>query len=217
MAKGTGKTIMCDSCTAQECRKSYPDGIPDYCLAAREKAVLERTKAEYAKPGTLEIYMAAAKTMEAGYASYPRIQEAIEFCKELKVKKVGLASCIGLIRELGLVARLFTGAGFEIVAANCQIGKISPGERVPDLKPEDFHHKWCNPIAQAEIMNEEGTDVNFVIGLCLGHDMLFNKYAKAPTSTLIVKDRVLGHNPAAALYASPHRTNLFKKYTGKAE
>ena len=32
------------------------------------------------------------------------------------------------------------------------------------------------------------------------HDSLFYKYSKAPTTTLIVKDRVLGHNPVAALY-----------------
>ena len=39
-----------------------------------------------------------------------------------------------------------------------------------------------------------------VIGLCVGHDSLFYKYAEALTTTLVTKDRVLGHNPAAALY-----------------
>ena len=37
-------------------------------------------------------------------------------------------------------------------------------------------------------------------GLCVGHDSLFYKYAEALTTTLITKDRVLGHNPAVALY-----------------
>jgi len=36
----------------------------------------------------------------------------------------------------------------------------------------------------------------------VGHDSLFIKYSKAPVTTLITKDRVLGHNPAAALYTS---------------
>ena len=39
-----------------------------------------------------------------------------------------------------------------------------------------------------------------VMGLCVGHDILFNKHSHAPTTTLVVKDRVLMHNPAAALY-----------------
>lgn len=41
-----------------------------------------------------------------------------------------------------------------------------------------------------------------VEGLCVGHDMLFVKHADAPTTTLVAKDRVTGHNPAAALYGN---------------
>lgn len=60
----------------------------------------------------------------------------------------------------------------------------------------------CNPILQARLMNEAKTDLNVVIGLCVGHDSLFYKYADAYVTTLITKDRVTGHNPAAALYTS---------------
>ena len=49
-------------------------------------------------------------------------------------------------------------------------------------------------------MNAEKTELNIVMGLCVGHDSLFNKYSEALVTTLVVKDRVLGHNPAAALY-----------------
>jgi len=60
----------------------------------------------------------------------------------------------------------------------------------------------CNPILQALLLNEEKTDFNIIVGLCVGHDSLFMKYSDALTTTLIAKDRVLGHNPAAALYLS---------------
>ncbi|MBW2121998.1 MAG: DUF1847 domain-containing protein, partial [Deltaproteobacteria bacterium] len=46
------------------------------------------------------------------------------------------------------------------------------------------------------------TDFNILLGLCVGHDSLFLKYAEAFSTVLIVKDRVLGHNPAAALYTT---------------
>jgi uncharacterized metal-binding protein len=36
----------------------------------------------------------------------------------------------------------------------------------------------------------------------VGHDALFTRHSQAPVTTLITKDRVLGHNPAAALYTS---------------
>ena len=50
------------------------------------------------------------------------------------------------------------------------------------------------------MLNEEGTDLNVVVGLCVGHDSLFYKYSEAPVTTFITKDRVMGHNPAAAVY-----------------
>jgi uncharacterized metal-binding protein len=43
-------------------------------------------------------------------------------------------------------------------------------------------------------------EMNIIMGLCVGHDMLFNKYSEAPVTTLVVKDRVTGHNPVAVLY-----------------
>jgi uncharacterized metal-binding protein len=39
-----------------------------------------------------------------------------------------------------------------------------------------------------------------MVGLCVGHVSLFFKYSDAFTTALVVKDRVPGHNPAAALY-----------------
>jgi hypothetical protein len=41
-----------------------------------------------------------------------------------------------------------------------------------------------------------------MVGLCIGHDALFNKHSLAPVVTLLVKDRVLAHNPVAALYTA---------------
>jgi uncharacterized metal-binding protein len=58
----------------------------------------------------------------------------------------------------------------------------------------------CNPILQAVIVNDAKTDFNILLGLCVGHDSLFFKYTKAPTTVLAVKDRVTGHNPLGPLY-----------------
>jgi len=44
----------------------------------------------------------------------------------------------------------------------------------------------------------------------MGHDILFTRHSKAPVSTLIVKDRLLGNNPAAAVYGWHARRALFK-------
>ena len=67
---------------------------------------------------------------------------------------------------------------------------------------EKVGKNMCNPIYQAKRLNAENTEFNIVMGLCVGHDSLFYKHSDALVTTLVTKDRVLGHNPAAALYTA---------------
>ena len=67
----------------------------------------------------------------------------------------------------------------------------------------------CNPIGQALCLERCGTDLNIIVGLCMGHDILFTKSSHAPVTTLIVKDRVLSHNPAGAIYTAYYKENRF--------
>ena len=46
----------------------------------------------------------------------------------------------------------------------------------------------------------EKTDLNVMMGLCVGHDSLFIKYSEAPVTVLFTKDRVTGHNAVQPLY-----------------
>jgi uncharacterized metal-binding protein len=92
--------------------------------------------------------------------------------------------------------------GFEVVSVACKNGNIPKEELgIADnekIRPGQFE-ALCNPIAQAELLNGHGCEFNVVMGLCIGHDSLFFKYAKGLTTVLVAKDRVLGHNPVAAL------------------
>ena len=69
------------------------------------------------------------------------------------------------------------------------------------VRPGTFE-VMCNPVAQAMLLNEQKTQFNVVIGLCVGHDSMFYKYSEAMCTTLVTKDRVLAHNPAGALYCA---------------
>jgi hypothetical protein len=62
--------------------------------------------------------------------------------------------------------------------------------------------RGCPTLVQAKLLNQEKTQFNILLGLCVGHDSLFFKYGAAPTTVLAVKDRVTGHNPLAAIYLS---------------
>ena len=118
-------------------------------------------------------------------------------------KKIGMATCIGLLDETSKLAAILTAQGFDPVSVCCKAGsidKLKLGLNESDkVRPETFEPA-CNPVAQAKLLNRAQTDMNIIVGLCVGHDMLFNKHSYAPVTTLVVKDRVTGHNPAAVLY-----------------
>ena len=91
--------------------------------------------------------------------------------------------------------------GFEVYAVVCKVGSFLKTEvGVPEEDITRTGEVMCNPIMQAEVLNQYGTEFNVVMGLCVGHDSLFYKYSQALVTTLVAKDRVLAHNPAGALY-----------------
>jgi uncharacterized metal-binding protein len=118
-------------------------------------------------------------------------------------KKVGIATCIGLLDETARLEEILVAQGLDPVSVCCKVGSIDKerlGVKDGDkVRPGTFEPA-CNPVAQARILNDLGTDMNVIVGLCVGHDMLFSRHSKAPVTTIVVKDRVTGHNPAAVLY-----------------
>ena len=101
--------------------------------------------------------------------------------------------------------------GFEPYSVICKVeGRAKSSMGIPE-KCEEIGPAMCNPILQARLLNQAKTDLNVVIGLCVGHDSLFYRYSEAYVTTLVTKDRVTGHNPAAALYTS---NSYYKKGFG---
>ena len=159
----------------------------------------------YALPENRDFYITASELEALGYGQWPRVKETIQLCRKMGYTRIGLAFCRGLRKEAKIVDDLFRRAGFEVVSVICKTGGIDK-ERVgisPDCKlhPGSFE-PMCNPIAQAMLLNEQKTQFNIALGLCVGHDSMFYKYSDALVTTLIVKDRVTGHNPAAAIYCA---------------
>ena len=201
------KTLRC-VCDKQGCWRGNDVRIPDYCQANEYLEELDKARKEYAKPDVIDIYKAACAVRENNGGMTPRIKEALLLAKELKLSKIGFAACTSMADELRLLVKLFSKEGFQVYTAGCQIGRVTAEERnVPEAK--GYVGALCNPITQAEILNREGTELNFMLGLCMGHDILFTRYSQAPVSTLIVKDRVTGNNPAAVLYGWHQRKKLF--------
>ena len=207
MAMVTKKTLKC-VCVKQGCWRDDKVKIPAYCEANNYPDELCRSNKEYPKKGVVDIYKASCVVRAHNDGMTPRIEEALLYAKELRLQKIGFAACLAMVSELDLLVKLFAKQGFEVFTAGCQIGGVSATERgVPEA--QGYSASWRHSIAQAEILNKEKTGLNFILGLCMGHDILFSRYSEAPVSTLIVKDRVTGNNPAAALYGWHRRKQLF--------
>lgn len=216
------KKIGSPSCAS--CRLEIPERIcftregrvSKSCPTLKRKEILEEANQEYELPEIHEFARQASRQEAACYANRherpyvmqptkTRIIEICEFAQKMGYKRIGLAFCIGLVQEAGTVEEIFKKHEFEVVSVVCKAGRTSKdkiGITNEDKVFQDTDESMCNPIFQAKVLNEEKTEFNVLLGLCVGHDSLFFKYAEAPTTVLAVKDRVTGHNPLAAIYLS---------------
>ncbi len=187
---------------------------PQFCPTRTRGRELERALKKYKQKKTLKFAKAASlqeaecymRRDEKPFVLRPvktRVEETVEFAKRMGYRKLGVAFCGGLFSEGAAFVDILKKHGFEVTSVCCKVGGV-PKEVLGLVNEEKVrvgsYETMCNPITQAEIMNEAGTDFNIVIGLCVGHDSLFLKHAKALSTVLVAKDRVLGHNPVAALY-----------------
>jgi uncharacterized metal-binding protein len=193
------------------------DKLPDFCPMKISGTVIQEALREYVRNDVKSLYLSATITEKESYEVVrgkpipvrPRIRELVEFAKKIGVKKVGLAFCGGLSDEASRVADVLRYFNFKVYSVRCKCGGIDKSRlEVPEeykISMAGGFEAACNPIVQAFLLNSVKTDLNVIVGLCVGHDILFTKYSKAPITTLIVKDRYTGHNPVIALYSGYHR------------
>ena len=186
------------------------------CPTIAYQDVFAEADKEYDRPEIHELARQASRQEGDGYANRhqrpyviqpakTRMVEICEFAEKMNYRRLGLAFCIGLSREAGIVEGILEDRGFEVVSVMCKAGRTLK-ERI-GIKDEEkvcqgTDEAMCNPIFQAKVLNQQKVDFNILLGLCVGHDSIFFKYVEAPTTVLAVKDRVTGHNPLAAIYLS---------------
>ena len=209
MAKANKKVppLQCSNCGVQSCKEQHGDTHPEFCPTHTQAKILAKALQRYnSDPAIRKVALAATHvTTHTIKNRWTRVEDTIEFAKSYGAKRIGLATCGGLLLESNTLARLLEAKGFETVSISCKCGSI-PKEAI-DVPEEDRSlpgkfEALCNPVAQAALLNHAKTDINILLGLCVGHDAIFIKQAKAPTTVLVAKDRVTQHNPAAVLYGS---------------
>ena len=133
-----------------------------------------------------------------------RVAEFVHFCHGMRYEHVGVAFCIELFRETQILTHLLRRY-LQVTSVCCKIGGRQIAE--PEHAPRGAHIA-CNPLGQAAELNRVGTEINAIVGLCMGCDVLFARHSLARVTTLFVKDRLLANNPVGALYSHYYLTEL---------
>jgi len=211
------KKPECAKCGIKNKICRSPDGQgPAFCPTLQCKEVIGKANEEYVRPDIFK-FAHEASVQEAEcyinkevkpyvlHPTKPRVQETCEFAQKMGYKKLGVVFCTGLHGEALSLTQILEAQGLEVISVVCKAGG-TPKEQIGIKEEEKIRigefESMCSPIAQAMILNEEKTDFNILLGLCVGHDSLFLKYSEAYCTVLVAKDRVLGHNPCAALYTT---------------
>ena len=178
---------QCGRCESKECR----NGKDCFSQTPRHRPLYYN---EVAK-----LHQAASAVEAKHYCKETRLGEIILLASELGYQRIGLAFCIGLSEEARIIENILS-KHFEVVSVSCKVSGIDKKDfglqRISPESPEIM----CNPVGQAQLLNETETQLNIICGLCIGHDAIFAQLSEAPVTTLIAKDRVLAHNPASAIY-----------------
>lgn len=213
----------CAQCKPRFCHSGIkdPEKLPSFCPMLNFKETIEKATEVYKQPDVFQTFLHAAVTEKECYDRKsmreegrivplrPRIREIAEFAKKINANKLGLAFCSGLADEGARTAAILEKHGLQVASVVCSCGAVDKTDvGIPEAqkirRPGNFEAS-CNPLSQAAILNAAETDFNLIVGLCVGHDMLFTQHSQAPVTTLIVKDRFTGHNPVIALYSRYHK------------
>ena len=213
----------CTQCKPRYCSQGITDRsrLPSFCPIKNFKSLIQKTSKNYREKDTHAFFLKSALIEKEAYDEKaareegrtvpvrPRIREIAEFAKKMGFKKIGIAFCSGLADEAARTAAILESRGLETCSVICSCGAVDKTELgIPSeykiRNPQKFEAA-CNPLLQAALLNRARTGFNVIIGLCVGHDMLFTMNSAAPVTTLIVKDRLTGHNPVITLYSRYHR------------
>lgn len=193
------RDLKCGRCESKACR----DGKDCFSRGESHKDL-------YKDSETANLHRSATAIEGKYYCKETRLGEIILFAKECGYERIGLAFCIGMSEEAKVIEEILSRY-FEVISVCCKVGGIDKREfNLEQIKVES-HEVMCNPAGQASLLNEAGTELNVICGLCVGHDAIFSKVSKSPVTTLIAKDRVLAHNPAAAVYCKYVRKKLLEE------
>jgi uncharacterized metal-binding protein len=189
--------------TVRACRQGEGDERgPGFCPSKVDAEGIADAADYHRDPFVERVAQVSAVVESEGYCKWTRVEEICQFARRMGFRRVGIATCISFVDLSRVFSAILESHGLEVASVACKNGGV-PKEAI-GLKDEDkirpgTFEAICNPLSQAELLNRAGCELNVIVGLCVGHDSLFMRHSQGLVTTLVAKDRVLAHNPVAAL------------------
>lgn len=189
------------------------------CLACPDRVCLHAEPCPHVVLPPLEHGPDCAQMLEAAWdvaseeeRTLCRLAEVVYFAMEMGYTRLGVAFCMDLLEPAAVLTRVLRRF-FEVVPVCCKVRGIPreeslPPERAADPSSHDSGATTCDPVSQAAVLNAAHTDLNLLVGLCVGVDGIVSRESHAPTTTVFVKDKSLANNPIGAVYSHYHLEDI---------
>lgn len=171
--------VICADCKGFYCRTGTLEAAPEACPMRGDFPDFDEL---YPEGATRDMIKQAAVVEGEGYCRWTRLKELAEFARRLGYSRIGLPHCPDMLEEAAAISRFFKKYELE-----------------PTLPPKSAKG---DPQAQAHYFQAQGTALNVLAGMCVGHEAMFIKASHAPVVSLIARDTRLQHNPVAGIYTS---------------
>ncbi|WP_048128031.1 DUF1847 domain-containing protein [Methanosarcina lacustris] len=150
------------------------------CLVGKNCSVI-KSGLDYSGKNLKSIQMSA--WLESDPTKRTKLEEIAIYSKRLGYRKIGIAFCIEHEREARRVYDILSRY-FEVFSVCCKVCSLEK-ESLGIRKTDNLEFEAaCNPIGQALLLNDDCTDLNLMLGLKTGYDILFAEYSEAPSITL---------------------------------
>lgn len=164
--------MQCALCRYKECRQG-------------KNCTLIKSKLEYGERELQSLQTSAQ--IQAGAEDRTKLEEIVIYAKKMGYQKIGLAFSIEWEREARLAYRVLSRY-FEVFSVCCKVCGFEK-EDFELVKSEGSESEAaCNPLGQALLLNEDGTELNLMLGLNTGIDVLFSEKSIVPVITLPVEE-----------------------------
>lgn len=120
------KSLSCSECGVYNCFRRDKN-FPDFCLTTKTaNKEIEKVNELYRSDELVsKIAHAAAEIEGTYYGKLTRVEEIIAFAKKINAKKIGIATCIGLINEAKIFLKFSKLKGWRAIVLYARLERLT--------------------------------------------------------------------------------------------